>query len=331
MSLRPRVLAILGATATGKTALAMEVARRLDGEIISADSRQAYRGLEIGTAAPSAEDQASVPHHGVAHLEPGERFGAGRFARSCREWVAGIESRGRVPILAGGTGLFVRALTRPVFREPDLDAVRRSRLESWFAGRPLEEVRRWAVRLDPDLRSRLSVIDRQRAGRALELALLTGRNLTWWQRHGIPEAEPVRARIWVLEMDSGVLRRRIEDRAERLLDAGWMEEVEALVSAGHGPESPAMTSIGYRDVWRLASGEISRETAVAAIVRDSWRYARRQRTWLRHQLGDDAGRLDASEDVAALGARIVADWRGDTEDRQAPGGVSKHMKGPGGS
>ncbi len=308
MSLRSRILVILGPTATGKTALAMEVAHLLNGEIISADSRQAYRGLEIGTAAPCVKDRASVPHHGVAFLEPGERYGAGRFARLCRQWVADIESRGRVPILAGGTGFFVGAVTRPVFREPSLDRRRRSLLGAWLAGRPLADLRRWTERLDPDFKSRLPVIDRQRAGRALELALLTGHNLSWWQQHAPPEAEPIPARTWVLEVDPEALRRRIEERTRRLLDSGWLEEVEILGSSGLGQDSPAMTSIGYRDVWRLVSGEISREAAVTAIVRDTWRYARRQRTWLRHQLGDDAIRVDAGQDVTALARRIAEDW-----------------------
>jgi tRNA dimethylallyltransferase len=313
VSLRSRVLVILGPTATGKTALAVEVARLLDGEIISADSRQAYRGLEIGTAAPSAADRASVPHHGVAFLEPGERYGAGRFARLCRQWVADIESRGRVPILAGGTGFFVSAVTRPVFREPALDGRRRSSLGAWLAELPLPEVRRWTERLDPDLGSRLPVIDRQRGGRALELALLTGHNLSWWQQHAPPDAEPIPSRTWVLEVDPETLRRRIRARTRRLLDSGWLEEVEALASSGLRLDSPALTSIGYRDVWRLASGEISREAAVTAIVRDTWRYARRQRTWLRHQLGDDAIRVEAGEDVMALASRIAADWHKSVE------------------
>jgi tRNA dimethylallyltransferase len=286
----------------------MEVARLLAGEIISADSRQAYRGLEIGTAAPSAADRASIPHHGVAFLEPGERYGAGRFARLCREWIADIESRGRVPILCGGTGFFVGALTRPVFQEPDLEPARRSSLQDWVASASLAEVRRWTHRLDPDLGSRLPVVDRQRAGRALELALLTGYNLTWWQEHAPPEADPVRARTWVLEAEPQTLRGRIEDRARRMLDSGWVQEVEALASCGHGPDSPALTSIGYREVWRLAAGEISREEAVTTIVRDTWQYARRQRTWLRHQLDGDAVRVRAGQDDEALAGRIAADW-----------------------
>ena len=307
MTVRPRILVILGPTASGKTALALDVARLVDGEIISADSRQAYRGLEIGTAAPTAAERAAVPHHGVAFLEPGERYGAGRFARLCRGWIADIESRGRTPLLVGGTGFFVRAVTHPVFEEPDLNSAGRAALEAWLSARPLAEIRRWTGRLDPDLSERLPVLDRQRAGRALELALLTGRNLSWWQRNAPAEADPVPARMWVLEADATTLRRRIRERTLRLLDGGWTREVEALSDAGHGPGSPAMTSIGYRDVWSFVLGQISRDRAVEAILRDTWRYARRQRTWLRHQVAD-ALRVDATMDPAVLAKRIAADW-----------------------
>jgi len=307
VSHRPRILVILGPTASGKTALALDVARLVDGEIISADSRQAYRGLEIGTAAPTIAERAAVPHHGVAFLEPGDRYGAGRFARLCREWITDIESRGRTPIVVGGTGFFVRAVTHPVFKEPDLDSAGRAALEAWLSARPLDEIRRWTGRLDPDLIDRLPVLDRQRAGRALELALLTGRNLSWWQCNAPPEADPIPARTSVLEADAATLRRRINERTLRLLDGGWAQEVEALGDAGHGPGSPAMTSIGYRDVSSFVRGEISRERAVEAILRDTWAYARRQRTWLRHQVLD-ATRIDVTTDLRLLANRIAAEW-----------------------
>lgn len=302
------ILVILGPTASGKTAIAVEVARRIRGEIISADSRQAYRGLEVGTAAPTPAERARVPHHGIAFLEPGERYGAGRFARLARAWIGDIEARGAVPIVTGGTGLFVKALIDPVFREPDMEVDRRARLETWLAGRPLREVRRWARRLDPGLDRRLAVLDRQRAQRCLEIALLTGRSLTWWQHRGTPEADPLRARIWVLELGAEALRQRIEARTRRLLESGWPEEVAALARAGHGQGSPAMTSIGYGTVFELGRGSVSREGAEQAILRDTWRYARRQRTWLRHQLPPDARRIDASEPSADIAARIVAEW-----------------------
>lgn len=327
---RPRAIVILGPTATGKTALALRVARELNGEIISADSRQAYRGLEIGTAAPSPEVRAAVPHHGIAFLEPGERYGAGRFSRLCREWITDIESRGRTPILAGGTGLFLRALIRPVFEEPHLDEERRAALEAWMASLSIEDLRKWTCRLDPELGRRLPVVDRQRAGRTLELALLSGRNLTWWQAHGPPEAGAVALRIWVLECAPEEHRRRIRVRARHMLDTGWVEEVEALAAAGHGPESPAMTSIGYADVLRFARGELSREETLEAIVRDTWQYARRQRTWLRHQLPPAAERVDAGGDTETLAERITTDWRRRVPERRVSGGkASPNHEGAG--
>lgn len=305
----PRVLAILGPTASGKTRVALEVARRVGGEIISADSRQAYRGLAVGTAAPTVDERAEIPHHGVAFLEPGERYGAGRFARLARGWIEEAEKRGAVPVVTGGTGFFVRALTDPVFRQPELDPERRARLERWLSARPLSDLRRWTRRLDPDLARRLAVLDPQRSLRALELALLTGRPLTWWQRHGSREAAPIEVDLWVLELDAPALRARIEARTRRLLEQGWLEEVAELTRAGHGPESPALSSIGYRSVWRLNRGEISRETAVRDILRDTWRYARRQRTWLRHQLPAHARRVDAERAPEEVAAEIVAGWR----------------------
>ena len=306
---QPGALAIIGPTATGKTALALRVARAVNGEIISADSRQAYRGLEIGTAAPSLAERASVPHHGVAFLEPGERYGAGRFSRLCRQWIADIQARGRTPVVVGGTGLFLRGLIQPVFAEPDLDEERRTALEVWLGDRSIEDLRRWTGRLDPALGRRLPVIDRQRAGRALEMALLSGRSLTWWQAHAPPEAEPLEIRIWALDCEPDEHRRRIAARARSMLGDGWVREVEALAAAGHGPDSPAMTSIGYVDVWRFSTGEISREEALEAIVRDTWQYARRQRTWIRHQLPAETLRADALSETGLLAARIAKDWR----------------------
>lgn len=303
------VLAVLGPTATGKTELAIELARRLDGEIISLDSRQAYLGLTVGTAAPDDAERQRAPHHGVGFLAPGTRYGAGRFARLARGWIDEIRWRGHLPILAGGTGLFYRALTRPIFREPDIDPTRRSRLEAWLEQRPLEALRRWTGVLDEALGERLDVLDRQRCLRAIEMALLTGRPITWWQRHGPPEAEPVRALPVVLTLPGPAHRRRIRARAECALSGGWAEEVRRLHAAGHGRESPAFSSIGYRAVADWLSGEVSREDALTRIVRDTWAYARRQRTWFRHQVPPEALRLDAREPAGVLAERVVRAWR----------------------
>lgn len=324
----PRALAVVGPTATGKTAVAAEVARRLDGEIVSVDSRQAYRGMEVGTAAPSARLRREVPHHGVAFLSPGERYGAGRFARRARRWIREIRSRGRVPILAGGTGFFLKALTDPVFEEPEMDEERREALRAWMDGSPDQLLLRWARRLDPLLAERLDPLDPQRASRTLELALLSGRPLSWWHDHGEPEAPPLRARIYVLELATEPHRERIERRTRGLLEGGWRREVRALREAGHGPDSPALDALGYRDVARLVDGEIDREEAVERIARDTWQYARSQRTWFRHQVPeDDTVRLDAAEPVEQLADLIESDWKRHAR-RASPGAGRREPDAP---
>lgn len=302
-------IAIVGPTATGKTALAVAVARDLDGEIVSVDSRQAYRGMEVGTAAPPEELRERVPHHGLLFLDPGERYGAGRFAGLARDWIRGIRSRGRVPVLAGGTGFFLSALVDPVFREPPMDEGRREALREWFGGRDPGILRRWARRLDPVLTDRQGPLDPQRAGRTLELALLSGRPLSWWHDHGEPEAPPVPILTFVLTLDADRLKARIRRRAEAMLEGGWLEEVERLREQGHGPESPAWNALGYRTVARAADGEISRQEAADRIASATWQYARRQRTWFRHQPSEDAVRLDAARPTGELAGRIVEEWR----------------------
>lgn len=302
------VLAVLGPTATGKTELAIELARRLAGEIVSLDSRQAYAGLVAGTAAPGAADLARAPHHGVGFLAPGTRYGAGRFSRLARRWIREIRGRGRLPILAGGTGFFYRALTRPIFREPPLEESRRAALEAWLDGRSLASLRAWVAALDPEFNERLDVLDRQRCLRAIEIALLSGRPITWWQRHGPSEAEPIGALPLVLTLPGEAHRARIRERAERALASGWPEEVRALRAAGYERDSPAFSSIGYRAVDDWIRGETSREEALTRIVRDTWAYARRQRTWFRHQVPEEAPRLDAREPVERLADRAEAAW-----------------------
>jgi len=298
-------IALLGPTATGKTEIAIRIAERIDGEIVSVDSRQAYRGMEVGTAAPTAVQRNRVPHHGVGFLEPGERYGAGRFARLAREWIRDIEERGREAVLAGGTGFFYRALVRPIFREPPLDTDRRRRLAAWLAAADQERLAEWVRVLDPGLADRLPVLDPQRVQRSLEVAFLTGRRLSWWQERGQPEAEPIRARAFVLELDPEEHRARIRERAERMVDGGWVEEARALRAAGHGRGSPALGALGYGAVADWMDGRISRADALTCILRDTWSYARRQRTWFRHQLPENTVRLDAAAPPDVLADRVI--------------------------
>lgn len=315
----PAALAVMGPTATGKTSLALELAGRLDGEVVSVDSRQAYRGMEVGTAAPTPEERAGVPHHGVAFLPPGERYSAGRFARLARSWIREIDARGRTPILAGGTGFFLRALTDPVFREPPMDAERRRALRRWCGRQPDDRLRAWTRRLDPELARRLDHLDPQRCARSLELALLAGRPLSWWHRHGAPEAPPLEALVVVLEAPADVLKRRIRTRAVRLLRSGWRGEVRELRRAGFRRGDRPFTALGYEEVAALMDGEIDEEQAVERIVTATWQYARRQRTWFRHQVPEARTlRLDARVPVDELASRAAGAWSRWREEEAEP-------------
>jgi tRNA dimethylallyltransferase len=311
---RRAAIALLGPTGTGKTGIALRLAEATGAEIISVDSRQAYRGMAVGTAAPTAAQQERVPHHGVGILEPGERYGAGRFGRLAREWMDSIRTRGHEPLLVGGTGFFYRALVQPIFREPELDRERRSRLEAWIEAAEPAMLAEWVRRLDPELAARLPVLDPQRVQRALEVALLTGRPLTSWQRRGTPEAEPVATVPVVLELEADEHRRRLRQRAESMLDGGWKEEVERLLDAGHDRSSIPFRTIGYAAVAEWLAGGISRDDALACILRDTWAYARRQRTWFRHQMPADTIRLDAGAEPEVLAARIVRAAGGEGPD-----------------
>ncbi|WP_419162144.1 tRNA (adenosine(37)-N6)-dimethylallyltransferase MiaA [Candidatus Palauibacter sp.] len=300
---------ITGPTASGKTSVAVEVARRLDGEIISMDSRQAYCGFAIGTAAPSSEELAAARHHGVGFLDPHERYGAGRFARLATGWLSDIGSRGSVPILAGGTGLFLRSLTHPMFEEPALDPERRGRLHGWLDQLERGELRHWAARLDRVLTERRSPLDRQRAARTVELALLTGLPLSRWMASGRPERPPLCTATYALELPAALLRERIRRRAETLIrDGAWPEEVRRLLERGL-EGSRAFNALGYADVAALVRGAVPPEETVDRVSAATWHYARRQRTWFRHQLPADAVVLDGSAAPEQLARRIAYEWR----------------------
>lgn len=311
------LLAIVGPTATGKTALSLAVAQEIGGEIVSMDSRQVYRGLDVGTAKATAGERALVRHHGLDVRDPGERYGAGQFARDARRWIAGARSRGRAAVLVGGTGLFLRALTRPVFREPEAARRRRPRMEAVLGRMTAEELSRWTRALDRD-RAELAVAGgRHRMLRTVAVALLTGRPLSWWHRHGPPEAEPLRACVCLLDVPPAWLRDRIAERARAMAGGGFADEVAGLLASGCRPSDPAMNAVGYREMAEHVEGRATLEEAVERIRRATWRYARRQRTWFRHQLGGDAHVVSAL-DLPARTQAVVDAWRRRARPRSAP-------------
>ena len=309
----PDFLAIVGPTASGKTDLSLEVGRRLGGEVVSMDSRQVYRGMDVGTGKVTLRERALLPHHGLDLLEPNERYSAGQFARDAREWIRGIQGRGRVPLLVGGTGFFLRALIQPMFSEPELDGERLGRLRLFLNGLSGEELREFAKVLDPRRAELAADGGKQRLTRTVEMALLTGRTLSDWHSKPAPKAvapgeEPLSCVVFLLDLPRDLLYERINQRVSRMVDEGFAEEVRGLLDAGYLPEDPGMTGAGYREMVRFLEGDITQEEAVEEIRRSHRRYARRQTTWNRHQLPPKAVVLDGTRDLESLVGNIVGEW-----------------------
>lgn len=304
----PRGIVLTGPTTSGKTAVALELARQLDGEIISMDSRQVYRGMDIGTDKVKSAKRALVPHHGLDLVDPGERYSAGQFSRDARRWMSEIESRGRVPILAGGTGFFLRSLTDPIFDEPEMDPERRRRLQGWFEQQTAEDLIPWVERLDPERAEVAAGGGPQRLMRTLEVPLLTGRALSAWHTSSPPAEAPVPLLVVVLDVDRHELDRRINARVTRMVEEGLVAEVERLLAAGYGPEVPGMTGTGYREIVQVLREGRDLEDALDDMRAQTRRYARRQITWFRHQLPENRLIVEAdtpASDSEALEARVT--------------------------
>ena len=301
-------LAITGPTTSGKTALSMEVARTLDVEIVCMDSRQVYRGMDIGTDKVSQELRERVPHHGLDTRDPNETYSAGQFGRDARVWISEIRARGHVPLVVGGTGFFLRALTDPMFRQPDMEGHRLEALRRYLRTFTREELERWVGELDPSRAAIAAEGGPHRLGRTLEVALLTGRPLSWWHEQGAPDQEPLQGVIVVLEMPREELDRRIDARVTRMAEEGLVTEVERLLEQGYGPDDPGMTGTGYREIAAYLTGETSLEEALDRMRSVTRKYARRQLTWFRHQVPDGMVRIDALQPVANQAAQVVEAW-----------------------
>lgn len=299
-----RVPVIVGPTAIGKTAVAMALAELLPLEVVSADSRQIYRRLDIGTAKPTRRERARVPHHGVDIAEPGERYSAGRFALESREWFADIRRRGRLPVVVGGTGLYVRAIADGLFLEPSLAPDRRRALEGWCGRLTTAELVRWAGRLDPGYAGG----GRQRAMRAVEVALLSGYPLSWWQTAARAEAA-IDPWYVVLTAPRPVIHQRIAVRSAEMLRRGLVEEVAAVLAEGHLTGAPGLDGVGVREAVEYLHGQRDRDSVPEAITIATRQYAKRQQTWFRHQLGGSAWTLDATRPPEQLATEIAEAWQ----------------------
>lgn len=269
--------------------------------VISADSRQIYRGLDIGTAKPTPEQLSLVPHYGIDIVDPGERYSAGQFAAAGAEWLASLK-HGISAIVVGGTGFYVRALADGLFEEPPIDSWRREKLRRWAtnAGR----LGHWASRLDPCY----SGGGRQRAARTVEVALLTGQPLSWWQAraktHGAMRPFYVR-----LTLPRSVLHDRIESRTLNMLASGLVAEVDRMLASGVSSDARGLDAVGYREVVRHLEGDLEESNLAEAIIIATRKYAKRQETWFRHQLpARNVVTLDATTPSDALAERIAELW-----------------------
>ena len=278
---KPSIVVITGPTATGKTALALTLAQRYNAEIISADSRQVYRHLDIGTAKPTPAEQALVPHHVIDVVNPDEHFDVARFRALALRAIADMTRRGKRVFVAGGTGLYIRALTRGLFVGPQSDPALRKRLTAQEKEQGPGFLHSWLRQVDAEAARRLHPNDRVRLIRALEVWLLSGRPMSVWQReHGFQE-RPFSTFLVSLVMEREVLAQRIEQRCRQMIRAGLVDEVRRVWDMGFGQQLPTLRTIGYAQIGKLLHGRCTLEEAVAHMAGETRRLAKRQMTWLR--------------------------------------------------
>lgn len=277
------LVAVVGATATGKSDLGEALARALGGEVVCADARQVFRELETGTGKPSPAERAALPHHLFDALALEDRPSAGWYARAARAACEEICARGAIPVLVGGSGLYVRALLEGLHAEPPHDATVRERLRAELAREGPEALHARLARVDPVTAARLAPRDRQRVTRALEVHEASGRPLSWW--HASSHREPFAAEVRMLEVtcEPRALAARIARRTSAMFAGGLVEETRALLAAGRGGALRALRAIGYDAALELLEGRLTRAEAEALTSQRTRQLAKRQRTWFRHQ------------------------------------------------
>ena len=301
---RPPVLAVVGPTAAGKTELAARIARACGGEVVSVDSRQIYRRLDIGTAKPSRALRAEIPHHLVDVAEPDEPFDAARFQELGRAAVDDVVARGRAVVLCGGSGLYLRALTEGICPAPPADAEMRAALAREVEERGLASLHEELQRVDPKAAARIASRDAVRITRALEVARLTGRPLTQWQEEHAFSDRPYDVRVLVLSPPTELLDEHIAARTTSMWQEGLLEETRQVLAAGFDGMLAPLQAIGYREAQAVLRGEMDEALAIERIRVETRRYAKRQRTWFRRL--DGAQWLDGSEDPHEIESRARA-------------------------
>lgn len=281
--LRPPVLFLMGPTASGKTALAVELVQRLPFEIISVDSAQVYRGMDIGTAKPDAALRRIAPHRLIDILDPADAYSAGQFRSDARREIATIQANGRIPLLVGGTMLYFRALERGLADLPSADPVVRARLSADLTEYGAAALHARLAQIDPVAAARIHPHDPQRIQRALEVYELTGRPLTELCTGPRNESLPFRIiKLIVVPSDRRILHERIEYRFRTMLEQGFIAEVERLRTRGDlNLDKPALRAVGYRQVWAYLDGALNDAALIEQGIVATRQFAKRQLTWLR--------------------------------------------------
>jgi tRNA dimethylallyltransferase len=287
------IILLAGPTAVGKTELALEMALRLGTEIVNADSMQVYRHMDIGTAKPTPEQRALVPHHLLDIADPDEPFDAARYAELAQPVIEALRGREKIPLVVGGTGLYLKILTRGICPGAPGDAAIKQRLILELAEQGLPKLHEELLRVDPDAGRRIHPHDRQRILRALEVYRLTGSPLSLRQSQHRFSEQIYRSIKIFLYRERNVLYERINRRVLQMMDEGLLEEVRQLLARGYGPELKPMQSLGYKQAAACLGGALSRDSAVAETQRATRQYAKRQLTWFR---GDSEFRWFHAED-----------------------------------
>jgi tRNA dimethylallyltransferase len=278
-----RILVLVGPTAVGKTSLALQLAPELNAEIVSADSMQIYRGMDIGTSKPTAEERKRVVHHLIDVVDPDESFHAVQFQEEADRAIQDIQARGKTAMIVGGTGLYVKVLLHGLFEDPSVEKFKKWEEKLNHYESLGEYPHRTLESLDPDAAQRIHPNDHVRARRALEVFLRTGKSIIDLQKeHGFKQ-DRYKALTIGLTMDRKRLFERVNARVDDMVRAGLLREVQTLMARGYAADLPSMRSLGYRHMTKVIAGEMENSEAVRLFKRDTRRYAKRQYTWFNNQ------------------------------------------------